>query len=148
MNGVNDFGERLRKALKNAGYTQARATEELKLSKNAMTNYVNGRIPDATILYNLSKLLGLSMEYLLTGKETKARQQTTDDSIPDSNSFGKLTDDEIKVLTLYRQLSNKDKAKIEGMLEMKIFESQESKKGESSIFPSGEGEASKEKKHA
>lgn len=146
MNDVNNFGERLKQALKNAGYTQARATEELKLSKNAMTNYVKGRIPDATILYNLSNLLGLSMEWLLTGKETK--QQENNDGIADNNVNEKLTDDEIRLIKLFRQLNDKEKIKIEGMLEMKIYELKESKKGRSSTFQSGEDAENKKKKHA
>lgn len=66
------FGKRLKKALKQAGYTQAKATEELGLSKNAITNYVSGRIPDTLILYKLANLCNVSMEWLLSGKETKA----------------------------------------------------------------------------
>lgn len=63
------FGERLKVALKKAGYSQKSATEKLGLSKNALTNYVAGRIPEALILYNLSQLCSVSMEWLLTGKE-------------------------------------------------------------------------------
>ncbi|KYG91232.1 hypothetical protein A0U40_15995 [[Bacillus] sp. KCTC 13219] len=66
---TNKFGERLKIALKDAGYTQKKATESLGLSKNAITNYVAGRIPDAQILYKLARLCSVSMEWLLTGDD-------------------------------------------------------------------------------
>lgn len=66
----NNFGERLKNALSNAGYSQKRATEILELSKNAITNYVSGRIPDTLILHKLAKLCSVSMEWLLVGEES------------------------------------------------------------------------------
>lgn len=68
---MNNFGERLRIALKASGYTQYKITKELNLSKNAITNYVNGRVPKAEILYSIAKMLNVSMEWLLTGSESK-----------------------------------------------------------------------------
>lgn len=46
------------------------AIEELGLSPNAITNYIKGRIPKAQILYQLSLICDVSMEYLLTGKNS------------------------------------------------------------------------------
>ena len=63
-----NFGNRLTECMKIAGYTNSKLTEELSLSKNAVGNYKNNQIPNATILYNISQLLGTTMEYLLTGK--------------------------------------------------------------------------------
>ncbi|MCT4542220.1 MAG: helix-turn-helix domain-containing protein [Vallitalea sp.] len=64
-----DFGNRLKKELKKNNITQKEATELLNLSKNAIGNYVKGRVPTAEILYKLSNLFNVSMEYLLTGEE-------------------------------------------------------------------------------
>lgn len=85
-----EFGNRLKKCLKDAGYTQIKATEELKLSKNAILNYTKGRIPEAKILYELSKLCNVSMEYLLIGKEDKSS----------------LNDNEIEILNKFKLLNN------------------------------------------
>ncbi len=64
------FGLRLKKSIKKAGYTQKEVVEKLNLSKNSITNYVNGRIPKAEILQDLANICNVSMEWLLTGEET------------------------------------------------------------------------------
>lgn len=107
-----EFGKRLKDSLKETGYTQARATEELKLSKNAIGNYVKGRIPEAKILYQLAHICGVSMEYLLTGKETINQYE--------------LTLEEQKLLNQYRELNEKNKAKVEGYTEVRLEEQKKS----------------------
>lgn len=107
-----EFGERLKKCLKEAGYTQLKATEELQLSKNAILNYTKGRIPEANILHALSKLCNVSMEYLLTGK----------------SNFDKLTEKEINLLEKYNLLDHENKIKVEGYIDSKIEEQNNLKK--------------------
>lgn len=97
----NGFGERLRLALKNANYTQVRAAHKLEISKGAMLNYVKGRIPEAEILYRISKLLGTSMEWLLCGKE----------------STQILTSEEEALINTYKQLNEQQKLKVIGYLD-------------------------------
>ncbi len=46
------------------------AIEELGLSQNAITNYIKGRLPKTQILYQLSHICDVSIEYLLTGNDT------------------------------------------------------------------------------
>lgn len=65
------FGNRLKKSLKVSNITQKDLAQHIGVSKTSINNYVNGRIPDVTILYLLSSYLGISMEWLLTGKEYK-----------------------------------------------------------------------------
>lgn len=103
----SNFGERLKESLKNTGYTVTKITEELGFSKNVITNYFNGRIPTGENLYKLSQFCGKSMEYLLTGKDT-------------SN----LTQEEQKIIEMYNQLTEKNKGKIELLIEQKIEEQQ------------------------
>lgn len=62
------FGNRLDSAMKKAGYNNSQITKELNLSKNAIGNYKNNQIPSAATLYKLSQLLGITIEYLLTGE--------------------------------------------------------------------------------
>ncbi|MDW5298730.1 MAG: helix-turn-helix domain-containing protein [Sedimentibacter sp.] len=101
-----DFGTRLKRCLKDAGYTQVKATETLQLSKNAILNYTKGRIPEANILYELAKICNLSMEYLLTGKE----------------ELTNLTEDELNLLSKYNLLNDKNKGKVENFIDERLNE--------------------------
>lgn len=69
MEQILGFGERLKDLMKSRGYSNATLTKELGVSKNAVGNYQNNQVPNATILYKMSQILGTNMEYLLTGKE-------------------------------------------------------------------------------
>ena len=68
MENSKEFGDRLRKALKVKGLTQIEAANLISITKNAMNNYVQGRIPETTILYKLALLCSVSMEWLLSGQ--------------------------------------------------------------------------------
>lgn len=83
------FGKRLEECMKKANITNTEITKALNLNKNAIGNYKNGQIPNATILYEISNFLRISMDYLLTGKEA-----------PD------LTPDEQKLMNLYRNTND------------------------------------------
>jgi transcriptional regulator with XRE-family HTH domain len=67
----SDFGKRFTELIKEKKISNNYITEKAEISKNNVGNYKNGQIPNATILYKLSQILGVSMEYLLTGKETE-----------------------------------------------------------------------------
>lgn len=103
------FGQRLNECIKEAGYTNTELTQRLKLSKNAIGNYKNNQIPNATILYNLSQILGTTMEYLLTGKE---------------NNKNQLTELEQEMLQKFKLLPELEQAKIIGRIEL-LLEQQE-----------------------
>lgn len=111
---MNEFGQRLKSALKSAGFTQAKATEELELSKNAITNYVGGRIPDAIILYKLSNLLGVSMEWLLTGEETQAAEKKEPQV-----AAPVLTREESEMIAKYKQLDCEGREDIRSLIQLK-----------------------------
>ncbi|WP_105619991.1 helix-turn-helix domain-containing protein [Vallitalea okinawensis] len=98
----NKFGERLKGAIKKAGYTNAKATQELGLSKNTISNYINKNVPETVVaVHKLAELCNVTVDYLLTGKENKSE----------------LNDDEKYLIELYRILNNKNKIKAEGELE-------------------------------
>lgn len=71
MNKIDgiQFGKRLKKAMDDAKLTNIEITNGLNLNKNAIGNYKNGQIPNAAILVELSNFLGISIDYLLTGKD-------------------------------------------------------------------------------
>ncbi|WP_420805161.1 helix-turn-helix domain-containing protein [Gottschalkia acidurici] len=90
------------------------------LSKNAISNYISGnRVPDTNSIYKISIALNVSIEWLLTGEETLRTP---------NNSLGNLSVEEIRIITLFRKLNSIERNKIEGMLEIKVFESKQEKK--------------------
>lgn len=103
---MDEFGNRLKECLSKAGYTQSKATEKLNLSKNAILNYTKGRIPEAKILLELSKICNVSMEYLLTGKEY----------------YDELTNEELNILEKYNILTERNKGKVETYIDERIAE--------------------------
>ena len=65
------FANRLRNCIDESGCTQVELADRLGISKFTLSKYLNGRIPETTILYALSKFFGKSMEWFLTGEESK-----------------------------------------------------------------------------
>lgn len=109
-----NLGNRLTECMKIAGYTNSKLTEELNLSKNAVGNYKNNQIPNATILYNISQLLGTTMEYLLTGKHGNEN----------------LTDEEKNIIAAYRKITPAEQGVIKKILDI---QEQEEKLSQSKI---------------
>ena len=90
-----EFGARFTRILESSKITNAEITRLAEISKNNIGNYKNGQIPNATILYKLSQIFGISMEYLLTGKESE-----------------ELTLEEKKLVALYRSADERGKRAI------------------------------------
>jgi len=61
------FGDRLTSEMMRHHLTQKDLAEAAGCSQAAISKYLNGRIPKAKELLNLSDLLGVSMEWLLAG---------------------------------------------------------------------------------
>lgn len=120
MKVSKDFGERLKQALKEAGYSQKSASEVLGLSKNAMTNYAGGRIPEAMILYRIAKLCSVSMEWLLTGEGERGAVEAriANAEVSSYSSTGTdLSPQEIEFVAKIRQLTKENRIKVEGIVE-------------------------------
>lgn len=97
-----NFGNRLTECMKTAGYTNSKLTEALSLSKNAVGNYKKNQIPNASILYNISQLLGTTVEYLLTGKNVNEN----------------LTDEEKNIIVAYRKADPAEQVVIKKILDI------------------------------
>lgn len=70
MNGVL-FVQRIKEQLKIKGINQTMMLKDLGLPKNSVTNWEQrGNIPSGDIVYKISCYLGVTMQYLLTGKDT------------------------------------------------------------------------------
>lgn len=91
----NEFGKRLENCMKTKKITNTEITKALELNKNAIGNYKNGQIPNTNILYEISNFLGISIDYLLTGKEQ-----------------GELTDEEQRLVECYRKADERGKRNI------------------------------------
>lgn len=100
---TTNFGKRLDECMKKSGYSNKKLTDELEISKNAIGNYKNNQIPNATILFQISQKIGTSMEYLLTGEVTK--------------DIFELTDNEKELLNEFAYLPEREQIKFIGKLE-------------------------------
>ena len=86
-----EFGKRFTELMLNKKISNTYITEQAGISKNNVGNYKNGQIPNATILYKLSQIFGVTMEYLLVGKESETltpEEQTLVDTFRGCNSIG------------------------------------------------------------
>jgi SOS-response transcriptional repressor LexA/predicted transcriptional regulator len=70
------FGLRFREAL--GGVSNKEIAERLGVSKSAVTNYVEGRIPSAEMLTKISELTNYSIHWLVTGEGSKLVGQKTE----------------------------------------------------------------------
>ncbi len=75
--------------------------QKLKISTSKLTAWKNGSLPSASVLILLSEFFGISIDYLLIGKEKNS---------PTVN----LTADEQELLTYYNELHDIDKGKVIG----------------------------------
>lgn len=93
---LNDdtFPHRLASLIKGLDLSQAEICKKTGISKQALHHYLSGtRIPRADTLLTLSKLLNVSMEYLLTGESDQNKIDTkglTDVQIQRVNEYASL----------------------------------------------------------
>jgi transcriptional regulator with XRE-family HTH domain len=71
MLNANEIGNRIKLKIKDSGLRQKDIVEASGVSKAALSNYLSGnRIPDTEAIYKISKELGTSIEWILTGEST------------------------------------------------------------------------------
>lgn len=78
--------------------------------------------PPAKFIVPICKILGVSVEYLLTGETSK----TSSSCFPKTN----LDESDIQLLELYRQLSGDDKSEIRGVIKGMLLKSKAGAKSE------------------
>jgi len=101
------FGERLKEAIQRKGYTQKELSEILGVNQDTITNYVQERsFPKADMLLNICQLLDVSADWLLKG-ETEYLDMTG------------LSDEESKLIRIFRMLDLRDKEEIMLILKLK-----------------------------
>nr|WP_213951554.1 helix-turn-helix transcriptional regulator [Tepidanaerobacter syntrophicus] len=101
------FGERLKEAIQRKGYTQKELSEILGVNQDTITNYVQERsFPKADMLLNICQLLDVSADWLLKGR-TEYLDMTG------------LSEEESKLIRIFRMLDLRDKEEIMLMLKLK-----------------------------
>lgn len=111
-----DFGKRFTELIEKSGISNSKITELANISKNNISNYKNGQIPNASTLYKLSQILGVSMEYIIAGKEA-----------------ADLTPEEQQLVELYRAADDRGRRRIRQTAEQEAQENQEQKSYTSKI---------------
>ena len=112
------LGERIRYLRKISNkLTQKKLSDATGISRGNLSNYETDRFkPASDAIIAIATYFDVTTDWLLTGKE---------DSDLKSNqnpNHMTLTDNEEKLITLFRQLRDEDKLKIEGIIEFKISE--------------------------
>ena len=74
-----DFSSRLRSEIDYIGLTQKEFAAEAGVKKRALDAYLRGQksMPPADIAVKMASVLGVSVEYLVTGKESKRSNDIT-----------------------------------------------------------------------
>ena len=66
------FWERTKKMIRERKITQIQFADQININYNTFKNWLYiGIIPDVHTAYNISTILGVSMEYLVTGRTRK-----------------------------------------------------------------------------
>ena len=88
------LGARIAALRRQAGFSQAELAERLRISASAVGMYEQGRRePAVDILVSLAEIFGVSVDYLLTGKPSAAREQR----VADHAALSSLADIEQKL---------------------------------------------------
>lgn len=96
------FYERLKQECNNNGISPTSLLKQLKISTSKLTSWKNGSMPNSDFLIPISEFLGVSIDFLLTGKEKEPS----------------LSADEQELLDYFKKLPKKDKQRLIGRAEL------------------------------
>ncbi len=68
----DQVARRILRLMQQLQLTQKQFAEKLQVTQPAVSKYMQGRIPPATVLLRLAKLSGAGMEWILTGRTSAA----------------------------------------------------------------------------
>lgn len=121
LENVTTIGERIR-FLRQVIHkvTQQELADATGISRGNLSNYEKDRFkPASDAILAIANYFNVSTDWLLTGKESL--NSKTNIYNPHNNSMV-LSNREIELINLFRNLKNDYKLKIEGMLELKLSE--------------------------
>ena len=127
------FAQRIKKLRLKNDLTQKDLSDFLVVTPKTVSFYELGqRMPPANVLMKLCQKFNVSVDYLLGLTDIP---ETIDTYIAKQKKTGtqpaadEYSADERKIIDMYRQLSEKDKGKIEGRLEEMLDDEQATTKG-------------------
>lgn len=110
------MGERLKNAIKTSNYSQKELSAILRISEDSITRYIQEKqSPKIDTLAMICEALNISIIWLLTGKEGET-----------------LTENEKELLTLFRELPEREQIKIIGIVEDRAKQEPENEKSSTS----------------
>lgn len=122
------IGERLELILRHYNLTKKQFAESISYSPGNITDWIKGRYkPSSKALVNIENIYKVSQNWLINGTGTMFItdiSNTNTEISKNISSLGSLTEDEINIIKLYRKLTDKDKIKIEGIMEFKATETE------------------------
>lgn len=123
-----DIGERLELILKHYRLTKKQFAESISYSPGNITDWIKGRYkPSSKALINIENIYKISQNWLINGdgnmfisdlSNLKSDESFNTEISKNVSSLGILSEEEINMIRLYRNLSEKDKNKIQGFLEI------------------------------
>lgn len=108
---IDSFCDRLEELLETRHISKTELAQKMGIKKQTLNGYLNKtRIPKAEVLIELSKILNVSIDFLLTGSDCSTQ------------NIYHPTNEESTILTLYRKLSPESQMKVKGYLEISCFD--------------------------
>lgn len=108
---LNSFCDRLEELLETRHISKTELAQKMGIKKQTLNGYLNKtRIPKAEVLIELSKILNVSIDFLLTGSDRSTQ------------NVYRPTNEESTILTMYRKLSPESQTKVKGYLEISCFD--------------------------
>ena len=113
----NLLPEKLKKARKKKGYTQAYVAGQLDIEIGTLSGYERGyRRPSAELLAKLAELYNVPVDFLL-GRVYKGKKEFADFQMVLRDDYGDVA---VEVLKLLKQLDEKEQYKAVGYLERMV----------------------------
>lgn len=76
-----NFSEKLQKLRKSGGYSQEELANELNVSRQAISKWEQGTVPDINNLLSISRFFDCSLDYLLNDAYEEIKDKTAEDNV-------------------------------------------------------------------
>ncbi|HHU75737.1 MAG TPA: helix-turn-helix domain-containing protein [Firmicutes bacterium] len=123
---MDTIGKRIKYARKKKKLTQIDIYKKTGISSGNLSDIENNKsYPSAQALISLNRELGVSIDWILTGRENVQNSFLTRESQNEyrAEELLPLTDQEKEMLWMYRRLDARDREDAKGIIEMKYWRS-------------------------
>lgn len=112
------IGQRIKELREKKGMSLAALAEATGLKKSGLSAYENDKYePSAKATISLSEALGISTDFLLTGKNPPTIERKEEKSTPNASIV--LTDQELDMIMKFRKLDYRDREDAKENIDMK-----------------------------